>query len=48
MGPKPWVQNDDPKTMGVDYSRSLKKSWDQNHEPKNIGVDYIAGIQIYI
>ena len=26
MGPKPWVQNDEPKTMDVDYSRSLTKS----------------------
>ena len=26
MGPKPWVQNDESKTVGVDYSRSLTKS----------------------
>ena len=26
MGPKPWVQNDESKTNGVDYSRSLTKS----------------------
>lgn len=26
MGPKPWVQNHKPKTMGVEYSRSLMKS----------------------
>ena len=26
MGSKPWVQKDEPKTTGLDYSRSLKKS----------------------
>ena len=26
MRPKPWVQNHKPKTMGVEYSRSLMKS----------------------
>jgi hypothetical protein len=26
MGPKPWVENHKPKTMGVEYSRSLMKS----------------------
>ena len=26
MGPKPWVQKDEPKTASVGYSRSLMKS----------------------
>ena len=26
MGPKPWIQHNESKTMGVDYSRSLMKS----------------------
>ena len=26
MGPKPWIQKDEPKTTSVGYSRSLMKS----------------------
>ena len=40
MGSKPWVQNDELKIVGIDYSRGLiyiiekisgQESWDQNH-----------------